>query len=52
LVQFGRVDPVQPHELIGNDDRVAVDDLGGAREGIGTPAERQNGGETAEQRAT
>jgi len=52
LVQLGGVDPVQPHELSGHDDGVAVDDLGGAGERLGTPAERQNGDETSEHSAT
>ncbi len=52
LVQFGGVDAVQPDQLIGHDDGVAVDDLGGAGEAIGTPAERQNGDETSEHSAT
>jgi hypothetical protein len=30
LVQFGGVDAVQPDHLPGDDDRVAVDDLGRA----------------------
>jgi hypothetical protein len=42
LVQFGGVNPVQPHKLAGNDDRVAVDDPGGAGERMAAPAERQN----------
>jgi hypothetical protein len=31
LVQLGGVDAVQPDELIGDDDRVAVDDVGRGR---------------------
>jgi hypothetical protein len=52
LVQFGGVDAVQPHELPGHDDGVAVDDLGGAGQQNGTPAERQDGDETSEHSAT
>jgi hypothetical protein len=56
LVQCGGVDAVQPDQLLGNDDRVAVEDLGGAGEGLGTPAERhdskETGRETPEHRAT
>jgi hypothetical protein len=56
LVQFGRVDAVQPPYLLSNDDRVAIEDLGGAGERIGTPAERHNsketGRETPEHRST
>jgi hypothetical protein len=32
---------VQPDQLIGVDDGVGVDDLGGTGEAIGTPAERK-----------
>ena len=46
LVQLGRVEAVQPHELPGHDDRVAVDDLGGAGERTDAPAERQDGSKT------
>jgi hypothetical protein len=47
---------VQPHELLGHDDRVAVEDLGEDGEGVGTPAERDDSKETGhdapEHRAT
>jgi hypothetical protein len=46
LVHFGGVDAVEPDQLIGDHNSVAVDDLGGADEAIGTPAERQNGNKT------
>jgi hypothetical protein len=39
LVRFGGVDAVQPDELIGHDDRIAVDDLGAAGQAI-TPSAR------------
>jgi hypothetical protein len=52
LVQFRGVDAVQPDQLVEHDDRVAVDDLGGAGERFGTPAERQNGEETSEHAAS
>jgi hypothetical protein len=42
------IDAVQPDQLIGDDDSVAVDDLGAASQAIGRPAERQNGDETSE----
>ena len=46
LVQFGGVDAVQPDQLPGHNDGIAVDDLGGAGQAIHTPAEGQNGEET------
>jgi len=52
LVEFGGVDPVQPNHLPGHDDGVAIDDLGGAGEAIGAPAERENSNETPEYSAT
>jgi hypothetical protein len=56
LIQFGGIDAVQPDQLIGNDDGVAVDDLGGAGEAICAPAERHDsteaGRETSERSAT
>ena len=39
LVQFGGIDAVQPQGLIGHDDSVAVDDLGGAGQAF-TPSAR------------
>ena len=45
LIQFGGVDAVQPDQLPGDDDGVAVDDLRGTGKGSGT-AERQNSNET------
>jgi hypothetical protein len=51
LVQFGAVDAVQPDQLVGDDDSVAVDDFGGAGEAIGATAERQDGDETPEHSA-
>jgi hypothetical protein len=41
LVQFGSIDAVQSDKLPGDDYGVAVDDLGGAGQRNGTPAERQ-----------
>jgi hypothetical protein len=52
LVQFGGVDAVEPDHLPGNHDGVAVDDLGGAGQRNGAPAERQNGDETSEHSTT
>jgi hypothetical protein len=43
---------VQPDHLPGDDDGVALDDLGRAGERFGAPAERQNGDETPEHSAT
>ena len=48
LVQFGGVNAVQPDELIGHNDSVAVDNFGAAGQALGTPPERQNGDETPE----
>jgi hypothetical protein len=42
LVQFGGINTMQPDELVGDDDGIAVDDLGGAGEAVGAPAEREN----------
>jgi hypothetical protein len=47
LVKFGRVDAVQPDQLPGNNDGVAVDDLGGAGERVGSPTEPENCSETS-----
>jgi hypothetical protein len=38
--------------LLGHDDGVAVDDLGGTGQAIATPAERENSNETSEHSAT
>jgi hypothetical protein len=45
LVQLGGVKAVQPHELPGHHERVAVDDFGGAGEATDPPAEREDGSE-------
>jgi hypothetical protein len=50
LVQFRGVDAVQPDQLSGHDDGVAVDNLGGRQ--IGTPPELRNGDEVPEHSAT
>ena len=52
LVELWRVDTVQPDHLPGDDDGVAVDDLGGTGEAIGTPTESENSNETSEHSAT
>lgn len=56
LVQFGCVDAMQPHPLPGDDDRVAIDDPGGAGEALGTPAKPRHAKEidyeTSEHSAT
>jgi hypothetical protein len=52
LVQSGGINAMQPDELIGHNDGVAVDGLGGAGEGGGTSAECQNRDETSEHSAT
>ena len=52
LVQLGGVNAVQPDELIGHDDSVAVDNFGAAGQAVGTPPERQNGDETPDHSAT
>jgi hypothetical protein len=44
--------PCNLTQLVGDDDGVAVDDLGGANEGVGSPTERENGDETPEHSAT
>jgi hypothetical protein len=50
LIQFGGVNAVQPDQLVGNDDGVAVDDLGGAGKAIGTPAESYDSRKTGRAR--
>jgi hypothetical protein len=49
LAQFGGLNTMQPDELIGDDNGVAVDDLGRSSDAIGT--EREISSETPEHRA-
>jgi hypothetical protein len=52
LIEFGRVDTVQPDQLPGDDDGVAGEDLGGAGEALGASTERQDSNEAPEHLAT